>query len=102
MSKWNDLVGPFTLTPGPICLVTSDGENVYPASQFDGDTIIDGVENVLTIFSRSPASEWTIAGWFATKHVHLDNKNIYEWLIDGGDQEIAIELAKQQEEDYRS
>lgn len=85
-SPWDDLVGPFLRSDGVqarlgisrqavaakaarrrlLRTITADGEHLYPLWQFDGDRLVDGLVEALSLFPESSVDGWTLAAWLRT------------------------------------
>jgi len=85
-SPWDELVGPFVRTEGVqarlgitrqavaakaarrrlLRTITSDGEHLYPLWQFDDNRLIEGLDEVLSLFPESSVDGWTLAAWLRT------------------------------------
>ncbi|MFN0030348.1 MAG: hypothetical protein ACKV2O_24605 [Acidimicrobiales bacterium] len=82
-SPWDELVGPFVRSEGVqarlaitrqavaakaarrrlLRTITSDGQHLYPVWQFEGDGVVAGLAEVLSLFPESLVDGWTLAGW---------------------------------------
>jgi hypothetical protein len=91
-SPWDEIAGPFLRTAGVqarlgitrqavsakafrrrlLRVVTADGQVLYPAWQFDGDHVVAGLPEVLSLFSEEAVDGWTLAGWLRTVEPELD------------------------------
>ena len=91
-SPWDELVGPFLRSDGVqarlqisrqavaakaarrrlLRTITVDGEHLYPLWQFDGDRLVDGLVEVLSLFPESSVDGWTLAAWLRTPDPDLD------------------------------
>ncbi|HEX7323187.1 MAG TPA: hypothetical protein VF299_09700, partial [Mycobacterium sp.] len=85
-SPWDELVGPFLRSDGVqarlgisrqavaakaarrrlLRTITADGEHLYPLWQFDGDRLVDGLVEVLSLFPEASVDGWTLAAWLRT------------------------------------
>jgi hypothetical protein len=90
-SPWNDLVGPFASSEGVqarlgisrqavaakaarrrlLRVITTDGVHLYPLWQFDGNRLLDGLAEVLSLFPEDAVDGWTLAGWLRTPEPEL-------------------------------
>lgn len=91
VSPWDDVAGPFLRTAGVqaklgisrqavaakarrrrlLRVITADGEHLYPAWQFDGRRLVDGLADVLAMFGEDDVDGWTLAGWLRTSDPDL-------------------------------
>lgn len=89
-AEWDGLVGPFTSSDGVqvrlgvtretvdamtrdrrlLRVVSADGIDLYPLSQFDGNHILPSLPRVLGLFPEDMDS-WTVAGWFHSPDAEL-------------------------------
>jgi hypothetical protein len=85
-SAWDELVGPFTQSDGVqarlgitrqavaakaarrrlLRVVTADDVHLYPVWQFDRNTVVAGLPEVLSLFPEDAVDGWTLAGWLRT------------------------------------
>ena len=85
-SPWDELVGPFTASEGVqarlgitrqavaakaarrrlLRVVTADDVHLYPIWQFDGNAVLAGLPEVLSLFPEDAVDGWTLAGWLRT------------------------------------
>src|SRR5215472_10971631 len=54
-----------------LALRTSDGEELYPAFQFDLRSTWPGMAEVLLVFRRYDVNPWTVASWFGSPNALL-------------------------------
>lgn len=82
-SPWDELVGPFVRSQGVqarlnisrqavaakaarrrlLRTITVDGEHLYPLWQFDGDQLVLGLVEVISLFPEKAVDGWTLAAW---------------------------------------
>src|SRR5665811_270633 len=55
-----------------LALKTGSGRVVYPAFQFRGRLIVNGMREVLDVFPPTIVSRWTVASWLVSPAVALD------------------------------
>ena len=90
-SPWDELVGPFLRSDGVqarlgisrqavaakaarrrlLRTVTADGEHLYPLWQFDGDRLVPGLAEVISMFPEQAVDGWTLAAWLRTTDPEL-------------------------------
>lgn len=58
--------------PGLLRLPQRSGEIVYPAFQFDGHRLLDGISEVVAAMRPAVATTWTIASWLTSPQPSLD------------------------------
>ncbi|MGH9917853.1 MAG: hypothetical protein ACRD6W_03110, partial [Nitrososphaerales archaeon] len=73
-------------------LHTDDGHVVYPAFQFEGPDVLDGMSAVLRAVGDS-IDEWTLLSWLRTPQPRL-GANVIDYLSGGGDLPLAVEAAQ--------
>lgn len=73
---------------------TKNGRVLYPTFQFDGDGVRPAVPEILGVFRNVPVDGWTIAAWFTTPAVTLDDTTPVVWLDEGRDLRPVIEVAE--------
>jgi hypothetical protein len=102
-SPWDELVGPFLRSDGVqarlgisrqavaakaarrrlLRTVTSDGEHLYPLWQFDGERVVAGLGEVISLFPEQHVDGWTLAAWLRTTDPELGAAP-FDVLVDGG------------------
>lgn len=91
-AMWTDAVGPFYDTDGVMTLLggvskqavsdrvrrhrllalrTGSGRLVYPAAQFDGEHVVDGLGDVLDVLVPDNTEAWMVASWLTTPDPEL-------------------------------
>ena len=101
---WTDEVGPFYDTDGVTTLLggvskqavndrvrrhrllalrTGSGRLVYPAAQFDGHRVVDGLGAVLDVLVPDDAEAWMVASWLSTSDPALDDRSPLDALRSG-------------------
>jgi hypothetical protein len=110
---WDAQIGPFYDTPGLIQLLgvtkqaiadrarrrslisaaTRQGKIVYPTFQFVGRHLVPAISTIAQMFHDVPVDGWAVASWFTTPDPDLDGATPAQWLLSGGDLEVARELA---------
>jgi hypothetical protein len=63
-----------------LALPTKTGQVLYPAFQFRGGRPLPGLPEVLSTFSETGPSPWTVASWFVTSQDELEGRTPVEWL----------------------
>lgn len=111
-SPWDKLVGPFIRTDGVqarlgisrraidaevarrhlLRTITADGEHLFPLWQFDGAGLVDGLAEVVSLFSESSVDGWTVAAWLRTPDPVLDEPPID--ALARGERERVHEVAR--------
>lgn len=86
----NDRVHRSTL----LALRTSDDVLVYPIWQFEGDHVVPGLGDVLSVFRGARIDPWLIASWLRAPQYNLDERSVVDWLTAGFDASPARELAQ--------
>lgn len=56
---------------GLLALTTGSGRVVYPAFQFSGRAVVDGLPEVLRILPATLVSRWTVASWLVSHDADL-------------------------------
>jgi hypothetical protein len=74
-----------------LALTTSDGHIVYPAFQFDGPQVIQGLSSVLQAIGDS-VDAWTLASWLQADQSQL-GANVVDYLSRHGDDPVVVQLA---------
>lgn len=69
---------------GLLVLTTGSGRVVYPAFQFDGRRLIDGLDKVLAALPEDLISRWTVASWLASPEAALDGERPIDVLANDG------------------
>jgi len=115
---WVELVGPFysvsavtrllDISPEEVhrrvldCslwgLPTEDGVTVFPVSQFDKEgEVVQGLGEVLEVFSVPPVGPWGIALWMVTPSEDLGWLSPLDWLREGrgGTGLTPVDLARE-------
>lgn len=80
-----------------LAVQTLDGEWFYPTFQFipGTRTPLTGLNEILLILASGIEDEWTHALWLMSDGVHgLEGKSVRDWLVDGGDIEEPMRLAR--------
>lgn len=80
--------------------VTSDGVDVFPAFQFDDAKLLRGLANVLEVFSEDIVDGWTLASWLRTPLRALGGRSLVDHLREGGDVDLAVDVASDQAESW--
>lgn len=108
-SQWDELVGPFMLSEKVEALlgvsreavdamarsrrllrvISADGVSLFPCFQFDGNHMVPGLPEVLTLFAEDKVDGWTVAGWLRTPDVELGGSP-YEVLQRGEDDQVRM------------
>lgn len=57
-----------------LALQTRDRHLFYPAFQFDGHEVVDGIPELLAILDESLVSRWTLAAWLVSTDPALDGQ----------------------------
>ena len=111
-SPWDDIAGPFLLIEGVqarlgisrgavtlqaqerqlLRVVTSDAVELYPAWQFHGGAVVEGLSQVLSLFTAADVDGWTVAGWLRTPDPALRRTPIS--ALAGGDLEAVLAAAR--------
>jgi len=111
---WDEQIGPFYDTSGVVRLLnaskqavadrvrrrtllaasTARGRVVYPVWQFDGGLVNPVISRLVTCFRGVPVDGWAIASWFTTPAAALDGATPVEWVLAGGDPDVAQALAQ--------
>ncbi len=73
-------------------LHTADGHVVYPAFQFKGPDVVDGLSAVLKAVGDT-TDEWTLLSWLRAPQPSL-GANVIDYLADGGEVSLAVEAAR--------
>lgn len=94
-TMWTDAVGPFYDTDGVSALLggiskqavndrvrrhrllalrTGSGRLVYPAAQFDGERVVDGLGDVLGVLAPDDTEAWMVASWLTTPDPDLGDR----------------------------
>jgi hypothetical protein len=68
---------------GLLRLEQRNGKTVYPVWQFDGATVLPGIQKVVLVLTPAVASPWTIASWLTSPNAELDGLRPYEELRHG-------------------
>lgn len=71
-------------------LPTSVGIPLYPAYQFDGDGVLEGLVNAYREFDPEYYPKWMAASWFRTPQPELDNRTPIECLRAGRAHDVQI------------
>ena len=87
-----------------LALTTGNGQVVYPAFQFHGRQLVDGLDQVLNELPEQLVSRWTLASWLVTPEPDLGGERPIDSLFDedpGGVDEVvrvaqawAVQLAR--------
>jgi hypothetical protein len=56
---------------GLLRLEQRDGTIVYPVFQFDGSTVLPGIQQVVVMLTPAAADSWTIASWLLSPNPEL-------------------------------
>lgn len=112
---WTDQLGPFYDTEGVMSLLggvtkqavndrvrrhrllalrTGSGRLVYPAAQFDGQRVVDGLGAVLDVVVPDDIESWAVASWLTTTDPALDDLTPIEALR-RGNRDAAVAAARQ-------
>ena len=111
---WDEQIGPFYTTQKLIDLLgcsrqaindrvhrstllalrTSDDVLVYPIWQFEGDHVVPGLRDILSIFHGASVDPWLVASWLRAPQHILDERSVVDWLTAGFDVSPALELAQ--------
>jgi hypothetical protein len=111
-SPWDDLSGPFLRSEGVqarlrisrqavaakaarrrlLRTITSDGEHLYPLWQFDGDRLVPGLAEVISLFPERVVDGWTLSAWLRTTDPELGDTP-FDVLV-GGEQERVLAVAR--------
>jgi hypothetical protein len=51
--------------------ITADGVGLFPCLQFDGNRVVPGLAQVLTLFAENQVDGWTLAAWLRTPEPDL-------------------------------
>lgn len=78
---------------GLLRLTDRSGTVVYPAFQFDGRRLLDGISEVVATLRPVVASTWTIASWLTSPQPSLDDDPPVDRLR-GGDTRRVVEAAR--------
>jgi len=113
-SIWTDELGPFYDSEGVrsllgnvtkqavsdrvrrhrlLALRTGSGRLVYPAFQFSGRAVIDGLGDVLAVVAPDDTESWYVASWLTTADPNLSNRTPIQALRDG-DAEAVLHAAR--------
>lgn len=114
-AMWADAVGPFydtdavmTLLGGVskqavndrvrrhrlLALRTGSGRLVYPAAQFDGERVIDGLGDVLDVLVPDNTEAWMVASWLTTSDPELGSRTPLEALR-AGERDAVLRAARE-------
>ena len=109
-SIWRDEIGPFYDTDGVMDLLggiskqavhdrvrrhrllalrTGNGRLVYPAAQFTGRRVVDGLGAVLDVLVPDETEAWAVAAWLTTPDPALDGLTPVAALADRRDDVVA-------------
>jgi hypothetical protein len=82
---------------GLLALTTGNGRVVYPAFQFDGRRLIDGLDRVLAALPEDLISRWTVASWLTSPEAALDGERPIDVLANDGaaGRDRAVQVAAQ-------
>lgn len=107
---WSEQLGPFHDTDGVmellggvtkqavhdrvrrhrlLALRTGSGRLVYPAAQFDGRRVVDGLGTLLDILVPDETEAWAVASWLVTADPALDGRTPLAALATDRDAVIA-------------
>lgn len=112
VSPWDEIVGPFVRSEGVqarlgitrqsiaakaarrrlLRVITGDGRHLYPLWQFEGDRLVDGLVEVLTLFPEASVDGWTLAAWLRTAEPDLGESPFD--VLAGGEQEKVLAVAR--------
>lgn len=109
-SMWTDAVGPFYDTDGVMTLLggvskqavndrvrrhrllalrTGSGRLVYPAAQFDGERVVDGLGAVLDLLVPDDTEAWMVASWLTTVDPDLGDRTPLDALRAGHTDDVV-------------
>lgn len=79
-----------------LAVQTSDRKLLFPAWQFDehGRTLRD-FDLVLTVLYEGTDDGWKVGSWMTTPVAELDGETAKDWLSEGKNSAVVVELAKQ-------
>jgi hypothetical protein len=69
---------------GLLALTTGNGRVVYPAFQFEGRRLIEGLDEILSALPPSLVSRWTVASWLTSPEVALEGERPIDVLAHDG------------------
>jgi len=73
-----------------LALRTGSGQVVYPAFQFEGQGLVQGLVEVLEILRAAPISMWTSASWLVSRDPEMDGLSPIEALRRGRPEEVRV------------
>lgn len=81
---------------GLLALTTGSGRVVYPAFQFQGRTLIGGLDEVLAALPDALVSRWTVASWLTSPEAALDGERPIDVLAHDGPagRRLVVSVAK--------
>lgn len=110
-SLWSDELGPFYDSDGVrvllgnvtkqavsdrvqrhriLALQTGSGRLVYPAFQFDGRRVVEGLGEVLAIVVPDHVESWYVASWLTTPDAALDGHTPIDQLRSGHGEAVLV------------
>ena len=76
-------------------LTKRDGENLFPAFQFDrSGRPFPVLPRVLQAFEGAVSSPWAIASWLSAPEPALDGRTPVEWMRGRGDEDRLVQAAE--------
>lgn len=76
-------------------LTTAEDTEVVPVSHLGENGVLDGLPEVTKVLHNGGwRSRWTGAGWLAQPLDSLEGRSVVEWLREGGDSELPVQLAR--------
>lgn len=66
-----------------LALTTGNGRVVYPAFQFVGSKVVDGMGQIRTTLPKQLVSPWTVASWLNSPEQELDDQKPIDLLRSG-------------------
>lgn len=85
---------------GLLRLTERSGTVVYPAFQFDGHRLLDGISEVVSVMAPVVASRWTIASWLTSPQPALDGDRPVDRLRSGDNGPVLKEVRSFMSQDH--
>jgi hypothetical protein len=81
---------------GLLALTTGSGQVVYPAFQFRGRQLVDGLDQVLNELPEQLVSRWTLASWLVSPESDLGGERPIDVLFgqDPGGVDAVVRVAQ--------